>query len=111
MHWLQTIREAIGHQKCNFFEHFVKTDVFELVNVFLKNVLIPPVKFTPTPPHPLQKNFSPKGRGKKNTVFFLLFVKRGAEGLGQSKKSLSENTQIFLTKGGGVSPNPKDFLA
>ena len=30
-------------------------------------------------------------------------------GLGQIKKYLSENTQIFLTKGGGVSPNPKGF--
>ena len=110
MHWLQTIREAIGHQKCNFFEHFVKTDVFELVNVFLKNVLIPPVKFTPTPPHPLQKNFSPKGRGKKNTVFFYFLSKGGRGGLGQSKKSLSENTQIFLTKGGGSHPIQKGFI-
>ena len=42
-------------------------------------------------------------------VFFYFRSKGGRGGLGQSKKKLSENTQIFLTKGGGVSPNPKGF--
>ena len=38
-------------------------------------------------------------RGGIKNCFFLLSVKRGRGGLGQSKKSLSENAQIFLTKG------------
>ena len=38
-------------------------------------------------------DFLPKGRHKK--LFFVLSVKRGG-GLGQSKKSSSENTQIFF---------------
>ena len=49
------------------------------------------------------------GVKKKILVFFDFLSKGGRGGLGQSKKSLSENTQIFLTKGGGVSPNPKGF--
>ena len=47
--------------------------------------------------------------GVKKQLFFLLSVKRGGGGvLGQSKKSLSENTQIFFDLG-GVLPNPKGF--
>ena len=49
-------------------------------------------------------------KGSHKKLFFFTFgQKGGGGGLGQSKKSLSENTQIFLTKGGGVSPNPKGF--
>ena len=33
--------------------------------------------------------------------------KGGRGGLGQSKKSLSENTQIFLTKGGGLTQSKR----
>ena len=45
--------------------------------------------------------------GVKKHLFLLLSVKRGGGGLGKSKKSLSENTQIclpFLTKNWGLLP-------
>ena len=55
----------------------------------------------------LGRNAKPdKGRHKK--LFFFYFRPKGGGVLGQYKKPLSENTQIFLTKG-GVSPNPKGF--
>ena len=43
-------------------------------------------------------------------MFFLLSVKRGVGGLGQSKKFLSENTLIFLTKGGWSHPIQKGSI-
>ena len=81
-------------------------------------------RFSPTFPHCKARGrfhqLSPNadghtyGRHKKN-CFFLLSVKRGAGGLGQIKKYLSENTQIFFTKGGGGLTQSKrvlsDFLA
>ena len=48
--------------------------------------------------------------GIKNWVFFTFGQKRGG-GLGQSKKSISEKTQIFqpiFFIRGGVFPNPKN---
>ena len=52
-----------------------------------------------------------RGGVKKNTGFFDFLSKGGRGGLGQSKKSLSENTQIFLTKeGGGSHPIQKGFI-
>ena len=53
-------------------------------------------------------NSHSKGRRKK--MFFLLSVKRGVGGLGQSKKFLSENTLIFLTKGGWSHPIQKGSI-
>ena len=47
-----------------------------------------------------------KGRHKK-TVFFYFRSQGGRGGLGQSKKFLSENTQIFLTKGGGLTQSKR----
>ena len=47
--------------------------------------------------------------GIKKTVFFYFLSNRGG-GLGEYKKSLSENTKTFLTNG-GVLPNPKGFLS
>ena len=56
------------------------------------------------------KDGFPKGSHKK-TVFFYFRSKGGRGDLGQSKKSLSENTQIFLTKGeGGSHPIQKGFI-
>ena len=40
-----------------------------------------------------------RGGVKKKILVFFDFRSKGGGGLGQSKKSLSENTQIFLTKG------------
>ena len=54
-------------------------------------------------------DFVRKGRGQKKILVFFDFRSKGGGGLGQSKKSLSENTQIFFDQGGGVSPNPKGF--
>ena len=52
-----------------------------------------------------------KGRGQKKILVFFDFLSKGGRGgLGQSKKSLSENTQIFLTKGGGSHPIQKGFI-
>ena len=53
-----------------------------------------------------------RGGVKKKILFFFYFLSKGGRGgLGQSKKSLSENTQIFLTKGGGGShPIQKSFI-
>ena len=48
---------------------------------------------------------------KKILVFFDFLSKGGRGGLGQSKKSLSENTQIFLTKGGRSYPIQKGFFS
>ena len=52
-----------------------------------------------------------KGRHKK-TVFFFTFSQKGG-GLGQSKKSLSENTRTFLTdfdqRGGGLGKSKKSL--
>ena len=51
------------------------------------------------------------GEGSKKILFFFYFRSKGGRGgLGQSKKSLSENTQIFLTKGGGSHPIQKGFI-
>jgi len=55
-------------------------------------------------------SFIIRGGVKKNAVFFYFLSKGGRGGLGQSKKSLSENTQIFLTKGGGSHPIQKGFI-
>ena len=59
--------------------------------------------------HSFNETTGNKGRGQKKILVFFDFRSKGGGGLGQSKKSLAENTQIFLTKGGGVSPNPKGF--
>ena len=48
--------------------------------------------------------------GRQKNCFFLLLVKKGGGGLGQSKKPLSENTQIFLTKEGGSHLIQKRFI-
>ena len=51
-----------------------------------------------------------KGRHqKKKTVFFWFFVKEGGGGLGEYKKSLSENTKTFLTRGGGLTQSKRVF--
>ena len=47
--------------------------------------------------------------GVKKKYCFFYFRSKGGGRLGQSKKSLSENTQIFFDQRGGVSPNPKGF--
>ena len=49
-------------------------------------------------------------RGSIENCFFLLSVKKKGGGLGQSKTSLSENTQIFLTKR-GMGGQPKRVLS
>ena len=50
-----------------------------------------------------------KGRRKKTV--FLLSVKKGGGVSANQKKSLLENTQIFLTKGGrGSHPIQKGFI-
>ena len=55
--------------------------------------------------------FSVRGAVKKKILVFFDFLSKGGRGgLGQSKKSLSENTQIFLTKGGGSHPIQKGFI-
>ena len=64
----------------------------------------------------IKKNITLYIGGGIKKLFFLLSVKkkRGGESLGQIKKYLSENTQIFLTKGGGLTQSKKylsDFLA
>ena len=51
-----------------------------------------------------------KGSRQKKTVFFYFLSKGGRGGLGQSKKSLSENTQIFFDQGGGSHPIQKGFI-
>ena len=49
-----------------------------------------------------------RGGVKKKFWFFFYFLSKGGRGgLGQSKKSLSENTQIFLTKGGGLTQSKR----
>ena len=55
--------------------------------------------------------------GIKKTVFFYFLSNRGEGGLGEYKKSLSENTKTFLTQGGGLgeykktlSENTKTFF-
>ncbi len=49
-------------------------------------------------------------RGAIKKYCFFYFRSKGGGGLGQFKKSLSENTQIFLTKGGGSHPIQKGFI-
>ena len=81
--------------------------------------------------HWFPRDTKPNNRGDVKKRFLLISVKRG-QGLGKSKKSLSENIQIFWTifdqklsffyhfwpklnffyrffiKGGGILPNPKN---
>ena len=60
--------------------------------------------------------FGPLGEALKKTVFFY-YRSKGGGGPGQSKKSLSENTQIFSTAGAliglsikiGSSPVPSNL--
>ena len=49
-----------------------------------------------------------KGRHKKNCFFH--FWSKGGGGLGQSKKYLSENTQIFFDQKGGSHLIQKGFI-
>ena len=42
-------------------------------------------------------------------MFFFYFCKKGGGGLGEYKKSLSENTKTFLTRGGSY-PIQKGFF-
>ena len=57
----------------------------------------------------IHEAYVPVHKGRRRKKLFFYFRSKGGGGLGQTKKSLSENTQIFLTKGGGLSDRLTQF--